>query len=198
MPFKRRRNGRKSKSKYVTKRGLPFQLMKYAETKYNDNNTFNQTLLSDPTSSVQLTSMVGIGGGTSVNSRVGNSIQVSGFYGRVIYDAAITTETQYMRLCVVSPRVTNNATAPIGNMIGPIDPDDWIIWYDKTVPCPGTAGSGHGVLTFKKKFKPYMKTLYDTSSSASVTSGNLTFCIIPKTDLGVNASWAIRVYFKDI
>ncbi len=195
MP-RRRRNGRRSK--FVTKRGLPFQLMKYAETKYNDHTIFDQNLLTAVVGTNQLQSLVTIGGGTSVNSRIGHQIQVSGFYGRLIIDAALTGASQFVRVCVCSPRVTDNATAPIGNMVGPIDPDDWIIWYDKTHMCPFTPGGGKGVITFKKKFKPYMKTLYDTSFSTTVTQGNLVFCILPKTDMGVNASWSIRTYFKDV
>ena len=46
MPYKSRRNRRKSK--YVTKRGLPFQLMKYAETKYNDLLVTNQLIAQPP------------------------------------------------------------------------------------------------------------------------------------------------------
>jgi len=196
MPARRRRNGRKSK--FVTKRGLPFQLMKYAETKYNDEGVLDRLLTNPATLGVQFESIVSIGTGNTVNTRVGNIIQVSGFYGRCIYESTLTGQMQYIRICIVTPRDVNNANVPIVDMVTPIDPELHKIWYDKTVPCPFVPGGGHGVLTFRKKFKPYMKTIFDSSVAASVQQGALNFCILTKNDGGATASWCVRTYFKDL
>jgi len=197
MPFKRRRhNGRKSK--FVTKRGLPFQLMKYADTKYNDEAGTDISVLSIPVLGPQLESLVNIGGGTSVNNRTGNAIQVSGFYGRLIYEATLTGSAQWIRVVVYQARHPASAVSPITDMVSPIDPEQFIIWYDRTLLCPQNAGNGHGVVTFKKKFKPYMKVLFDTSSGVSVQNNNLSFALASKTNMGALASWHIRTYFKDL
>ena len=146
MPFKSRRMRRKSK--FVTKRGLPFQLMKYADIKYNDE-LGDDVVLSNVASGAQITSLVDIGGGTSVNTRTGNTLQVSGFYARMIYEAASSSRAQFIRVMVYMPRFPNNATPPIDNVVNPPDHEEFIIWYDKTLLCPQNPGGGPGVLIFK-------------------------------------------------
>ncbi len=196
MPFKRRRNGRKSK--YVTKRGLPFQLMKYAETKYNDEVTFNLVLSDTAGPGPQLESIVNIDQNTGKTGRIGEIIQVSGFYGRMVFESNFTAAAQYIRVCVVSPRTPTQVAAPITNMVEPIDPEIWKVWVDKTVLATFAPGGGQGVLTFKKKFKPYLKTVYSTNVGISLQQGQLTFCCLSKNLNGIAASWNIRTYFKDL
>ncbi len=101
MPFKRRRRGRKSK--FVTKRGLPFQLMKFAETKYFTDSIFGLSLPTPAdSSSNRLINLIRIG--TFENERIGQKIQVSGYYIRMTFEAVNTNSMRFMRV-VCTPLV---------------------------------------------------------------------------------------------
>ena len=75
MPHNRRRKGRKTK--FVTKRGFPFQLMKYAEQKFSTIAVFN-AVLTRPSDSTNRKHLTNIRQGTNQGERVGNMIQTTG------------------------------------------------------------------------------------------------------------------------
>ncbi len=200
MPFKRNRNGSK-KTKYVTKRGLPFQLMKYAETKYSTATSGApgvDLLLPSPATITNLITLTDIRQGDNFNERDGMMIQITGVYIRIIYEAALTGAAQYLRAILYSPRISSSFLAPASDMVNIIDPEQFIVWSDKTVLCPQNPGNGHGVLTIRKKFKPYMKALYDTDIGGSQTKGTLRLLLLGKINNGTSVQFNARVYFKDL
>jgi len=195
MPHRRRRRGRKTK--FVTKRGLPFQMMKYVETKFKTISVFNQ-VLSDTASLNQFFSLSSIDGGSDQEQRVGNMAQCSGFFIRLVYEAQLTGQMQYIRVIVYTPRFTGQAVPAIDDMITPADPDLHKVWVDKVAPCPFVPGGGGGVMTLKKKFKPYMKMIWGTDDGEDIEQGQILVNIIGKNNLGTTASWMTRLYFKDM
>lgn len=194
MP-KRRRRARKSK--YVTKRGLPFQLMKYNETKYKDIGGSN-IVLNTIAPIIQHNELTLLTQGNSIDQRIGNVAQASGVYTRIVFEAQLTGQMQFVRCVLSTPRITSETGLPISDMVTPIDPDIWKVWYDKTLPCPFVPGGGGGVLTIRKKFKPYMKLIWDSVLGSDITQGKIFFTILPKNALGVQATWNTRLYFKDM
>ncbi len=192
---RRRRSGRKSK--FVTKRGLPFQLMKYQETKFE---SFFETAITLQTAipATQVIDMSSIFQNVQANGRVGNQINVSGFYCTVIHEAALTGQMQWIRVVVVTPRITTFLGKPIVDMIAPIDPREWKVWYDRVHRSAGPSSGGNAqVFHIRKKFKPFMKVTYDNVSDLSVTENKLMFFITTQNNLGTIASYHCRLYFKD-
>jgi len=196
MPFKRNRNGGR-KSKYVTKRGLPFQMMKYAETKYHTLDQGPLTLPVPP-SGTNVIRLDDIRRGAAENERVGNEVQVTGVYIRLIYEAALTGTSQYMRAILYSPRLISAVNPPALTVTEIPDPDNVVIWFDKTVLCTFTPGGGSGVMTIRKKFKPYMKSIWDTDLGGSIQKGPLILCLLGHIASGTSVSFSSRVYFKDL
>lgn len=198
MPYKSRRNRRKSK--YVTKRGLPFQLMKYAETKYNDLLVTNQ-LIAQPPDGTTVKDLTVIAGGSSNTSRVGTDIQISGVYIKLIITGPSAPGiVTFFRAILYSDRDINTANAPALGVLDPVDPEQFKVWADKTIVCPTNAGSPgpNGVMVLRKKFKPYMKAIYNATIGGSITQGQIKLALLASQTLLATVSVHSRVYFKDL
>ncbi len=193
----RRRNGRKSK--FVTKRGFPFQLMKYAEGKRNTVG-FDKFAIPDP--AVFATNVVSlvddIATGPDNGDRVGNVIQVSGVYVSYVLEAILTGTAQFCRVIMWTPRIADSTELPAPNMVNIPDPDRFIIWHDKVHFAPFTPGGGIGIGKIRKKFSPFMKVMYNNAFIDSVTKNNLHILVLSKIDLGVEISMSARLYYKDV
>lgn len=194
MP-RRRRNGRKSK--YVTKRGLPFQLMKFAETKFIDD-TVNLNIATPATFLTNVVDLTAIGGGSNQSQRDGNSLQMSGLY--ISYTMATTdvNNPQFGRLIVYSPRATGSTTLPVDDFLDIVDPDEFKVWYDKISIPAFQQGGTSGVHKVRKSWKPYMKVIYTSSSAASVVQGQVYLMFLSATNVGVTLDLHSRLYFKDV
>jgi len=171
--------------------------MKFAETKYITTADAGLAL-PFPASGSSVIPLVDIRQGTDIDERVGNEVQVSGVYIRIIYEAALTGTTQWMRALLYSPRVPGSVLPVVSNMVDQPDPDEFIIWFDRTALCTFTPGGGSGVMTIRKKFKPYMKTIFDTSLGPTQQKGQLILGLFGQNDLGTVLSYSARVYFKDV
>jgi len=196
MPHRRRRNGRKSK--FVTKRGLPFQMMKYVETKFQTLNATDVSCATFPGIGPQFAAVNLIEQGVQQDERIGNMVQLSGIYIRLIHEATNPALNQWLRVTLTSPRDVNGGSRPISDMTTPVDPDLHKVWYDKTHNSAFQPGGGNGVVTIRKKFKPYLKVLYNDDTVTSITQGNVQLTFISKNDLQITASYTARVYFKDM
>jgi len=197
MPHKRRRNGRKSK--FVTKRGFPFQLMKYAEGK---RNTVGFDEFDIPSPAVFATNVVSlvdnIAGGSDNGDREGNIIQVSGVYVSYTCESILTDAAQFCRVIMWTPRIADSTELPAPNMVNIPDPDRFIIWYDKVHNAPFNAGGGTGVGKIRKKFSPFMKVMYNNPFIDSVTKNNLHILVLSKNNVGIEISMSARLYYKDV
>jgi len=196
MPHRRGRKGRKSK--FVTKRGLPFQLMKYAETKFVTLNDTNIMVAAFPGIGTQFQSINLLAAGVEQDDRIGNMVQMSGVFVRLIHESRIDTANQFIRVALSTPRDPNSSSRPISDMTTPIDPDLHKIWYDKVHNSAFQPGGGNGIVTIRKKFKPYMKVMFNDDTLTSIAQGNVQLTFISKVDLGVLASYTTRVYYKDM
>jgi len=199
MPSRNRRNNRR-KSKYVTKRGLPFQLMKYAETKYHDVIFTDQMIVSPPdgTSIKDLTS---IANGTSTITRIGSDIQISGVYITFTCTGPDSPgNVAFFRAILYSDRDIGTVSAAATNVREPVDPEQFKVWDDKLIVCPTNTGSPgpNGVIRLKKKFKPYMKAIYNSAIGGSITQGNLKVTLLGSETLLATVSMHARVFFKDL
>ena len=166
--MRRRRRGRKSK--FVTKRGLPFQMMKYQETKFKDKVVIGQILTTLPALPNQLAHLTDISAGDEQDARDGNMIQLTGIYVRIIHEANLTSAGQFIRVCLSSNRNATDFSTPILDATTPPDPDNFKVWYDKTFFTTFLPGGGKGVIEIRKKFKPYMKVIWDSGVSFARSS----------------------------
>jgi len=167
--------------------------MKNAEPKFNE---LDATADVDPISTVDL-DLTFVSQGDGQNERIGQSIQATGVFFRAIVGIDIdTTTVSYTRYILYSKR--QNATDNL-DVVGPTLPDfdQYIIWADKLVPNPWTNGISTGVTTIRKKFKPFMKVMYNGSGAGSVEKGNLHLMISTNTS-EVNVNYAVRLYYRDL
>jgi len=194
MPTRRRTR----KSKFVTKRGLPFLLTKYSEAKQLN---FTYTDLAVPEPAIALSNVIDlteISQGDSRSERIGNMIQVTGLYVSYTIESSDISNPQFFRLIVYSPRKVDTTLLPADNMVKVPDSDKFKIWYDKTSPPAFQAGGGSGVFKVRKRWKPYMKVIYDSSSQTSVTQGQIKLMVLSDVDLGVTVNLHARIYFRDL
>ncbi len=196
MPHKRRRRGRKSK--FVTKRGLPFQLMKYAETKFTDVGALDITLTNPAVIGPQFLAINALLQGVQQGQRIGNMVQITGVYIRFIFETILTGENQWVRIMLSTPRDPTSTAFPFTGMVSLADPDTDTVWYDRVHNCAFQPGGGNGVVVLRKKWKPYMKTIYNDSVPTSIEKNNLQLSILPQNNVGVIMTYTARVYFKDL
>ncbi len=193
---------RKRKSKFVTRRALPFLLMKQAEAKFVNVNPSIIPLDVDSSSTVTL-DMTAISEGNARNNRIGQAIQTTGVFFKCTFGLGLVsqvTDARYARVVLYSTREANSAPdLNVAPMEFP-DFDKYIIWSDKTVPVPWTNNLSNSMVTIRKKFRPYMKTLYDASGSGSVEKNNLRIMISTDADPGnvISVRWHSRLYFRDL
>ncbi len=188
------------KSKYVTKRGLPFMMMRMAEAKH-----VNQEVQNEPINSglIVTDNLTAIGRGDTAGTRIGNEVQVTGLYCTGFFspshDDTFPTSSAYMgRVVLYTPRQEIDATLdplPGEN----IDKDKYIVWYDRLVNIPWTNSVSGRTFTIKKKFKPYMKVIWDGAGSVDVTKNGIHLVITANsgTDL-VEVTYRWRMYFRDL
>ncbi len=189
-----KRFNRKRKTKFVTKRALPFLLMKNAEPKFHEIDS-TVTLTAASSFTLDLTFIIQ---GDGQDERIGQSIQATGVYFRAIMGIAgvATTQPSYTRVILYSKR--QNATTDL-LVTGPSLPDfdKYIIWSDKLVPNPWTNSISNSMVTIRKKFKPFMKVLYSGSGSGSVEKNNLRMLMSVNTG-SIDVNFAVRLYYRDI
>jgi len=195
------RRSHKRKSKYVTKRSLPFQLMKYAETKrlitdFDDEiidlagNTFDLSLITQ---------------GETQSTREGNEIQFRSVYCRFYTEVAGTPQSGqavYMRFILYSPRLANLSVPPVTEMRGFVDMDNYIVWQDKWVQV-GTDRLHGALVTIKHKWKPYMKLLWNGNGATTHRKGSVFLQIIRTSTAEVDPPNVLlngfaTAFFKDI
>ncbi len=116
MPFKNRRK-RGRKSKFVTKRGLPFQLMKYAETKYITFGNTDLTLPNPASLFINNIQLANIREGSGLNERIGQQIQLTGIHIKIIYQAVNANDVRFLRVGVWTPRIVDDTADPFTDMV---------------------------------------------------------------------------------
>jgi hypothetical protein len=184
----------------VTKRALPYLLARKAEKKYEDK-VFDDSLIS---ASPIVQNMSLIAAGTSVNSRTGNVIQVTGIYGKFLFSNSLdatnpTNKAYYGRVILWMPRGDISVTSLDADPGTNIDPDRYIVFFDKTVPIPWANSISNSMVTMKKSFKPYMNMTFDSSSNDSVEKNKLQVSIFSNTNAAiVECAGNIRMYYRDL
>ncbi len=188
------------KSKFVSKRGFPFQLMKFAEAKQAD---IQQTIILGSVGAITRLNPFAIGRGTGATSRIGNIIQVSGYYSRWTYQSDTVALVQFWRVTVYQNKKEAQGTdVPATDMVNVPDPRKFIIWDDRTLMVPNAVnGNGkNGVMIMKKRFKPYLKVEYDSATNTDISRGNIWVQMLsndPGADhVTLNVDW--RTYFRDV
>lgn len=197
MPRFRRR--RKRKSKFVTRRALPFLLMKTAEAHRKTLSIIDNVIAN----SIDIEfDMSVISQGDGVAQRNGNEIQATGFVGKFTFsiDPSIPeTRPSYARVILWMPRGDNQVVAPDAAPTEFPDPERYIIWADRTVALPWTNSLTGSMITIKKKFKPYMLITYDGSSDTSATKGKLQVNVTTDSSSGGALCTAdLRLFFRDV
>lgn len=192
MPNRRRRM---KKSKFVTKRGLPFQLMKFAEAKFV-LKSLSLTMASPPTFANQTLKLTEIASGTNQAERVGNEIQLSGVF--LNYDMQSAIASARGRIILYSPRQVTSTALPATDMTTIPDTDRFIIWVDRKVYCGSQAGNGTGLGSIKFKWKPYMKLRYDGEAAGTITQGVVYCVFITAVNGGIILNTNSKTFFKDV
>lgn len=192
-----RRRMRKS-SKYVTKRSLPFALMKFAEKKFEDTTVVGEVFAAVPSFAQNCIILTDIAQGTGQKARIGNEIQMSGVFLKYICKSTATA-SNWVRFILYTPRVIGDETLPAGRPDDPIDPDEFVVWDDTTVSLSNVAGGGDGTYLFKKRFKPYMKVIWTGGDGGTdVTKGELILCILAEGQSVCQISGYNRMYYRDV
>ncbi len=174
-------------------------MMKYVETK----NTRLETLNTDGTNPASLginnVSLVSIREGTGQFERIGSMVQITGIHVKIIFNGVNNNDLRFLRVGLWSPRIADANSQPFDNMVDQADTDTHIMWFDKVAIAPlAEASTPGGVMTIKKKFKPYLKTIYQTNLGDSVTKGMLRLILLPKVTSSVTFSFSAKTYFKDL
>ncbi len=190
---------RNKRSKFVTKRGLPFLLMKTAETKHHTQVAADVSLVSSLPIELDMTD---VDQGDSVSQKIGQELQISSVFFKCGFsnsldDTSPTNKAYYGRVILYTPR------DPLDLIDAqPFDFPDrqkFIIWADKTVPIPWVNSVSNSMVTIKKRFKPYMKAIYDSGGGTSCIKGKLLIQISTNSPTAlVECSYGGRMYFKDL
>ncbi len=195
----RRTRMRKRKSKFVTRRALPFLLMKTAEAKRQGDEV--QDAILSASSSVEFDLSL-IDQGDSVGQRTGNSVQATGFIGNFTFslDPTISeTRPNYARILLWMPRGDSNVVPPNVSPTEFPDPENYIIWADRRIALPWINSVQGSHATIKKKFKPYMKMNWDTALAVSCIKGKLQATVVSDSTTGAGRLTAdLRLFFRDI
>jgi len=198
MPRRMRRRHRR-KTKFVTRRALPFLLMKQAEAKRQGDSVSDETLsVSTP---VDFDLSV-IAQGNAVGQRIGNSVQATGFIGNFTFsvDTVIAeTSPKYARILLWMPRGDSNVLPPNVSPTEFPDPEQYIIWVDRRLPLPWTNSITNSQATIKKKFKPYMLMNWDSAINTSCIKGKLQCTVVSDSTSGAALVTAdLRLYYRDV
>lgn len=190
---------RRRKSKFVTRRALPFLLMKQAEAK-RDNDSVSDEVLSVSTPIDFDMSL--INQGDAVNTRTGQEVQLTGFIGNFTFsiDSTITeTSPKYARIILWMPRGDSNVAPPNVSPTFFPDPESYIIWADRRIALPWTNSLSNSHVTIKKRFKPYMLMVWNGSANNTCVKGKLQCQITTDSTSGAALATAdLRVYFRDV
>ncbi len=193
------RRMRRRKTKYVTKRSLPFQLMKYAETKERVLNFVNIVLPLPATLSSNVFELTEVSQGTGINERIGDELQTRSIYARFTAGlAGPASSGTWCRFILYSPRLANAGTLPVTTtMQERIQKNQFVVWSDKWIMVGGE-NNGLGLVTIKHKWKPYMKSIFNTTSGTSIRKNGVYMQIIPSVDMNVVINGFISFFFKDL
>lgn len=189
---------RTKKSKYLTKRGLPYALMKTVETKYQSQNEGGFLITVPPTFSNNSWQLYDINPGLLFNNRVGNEIQTRSFFCRIFAKSVDGATQVWCRALLYSPRDASATSVPINSLRDIPDHEKYIIWSDKSINCAGQPGGGSGILVMKKRWRPYMKTLYSSSDNNSVQKGAVMLIVVSNVDQNCQIDIDMRLYYKDV
>ncbi len=178
-------------------------MSKMVEAKYRDDpNGDDGILLTDNIPHNSELTTIGTGG--NVNSREGNEVQVTGIY--MSFTCAPhnttpdpTTNVRYIRIVLYSKR---SLSAPFLDVTPTevINKDVYVIWVDKMAQVPFNSPGVSAIMKVRKKWKPYMKAIYDGASSTAITK-NAVFLHLstdaPNPEL-VEFSYQLRLFFRDL
>lgn len=194
----RRANGKKS-SKFVTKRELPRLIMGIAETK----RLVTQASLSamDSANPIQVTmNLIDRGNGRS--ARDGDQVQCHSAYVSFGFSPSANnpvTRPHFMRVIMYTPLDPQVAALNVLPFVAAPQGDN-IYWYDKTFPVGWTNSvqGAHGEI--KKKWKPYMRTTWGSSTNTDFIKGRVNLMITTDCPVGeiIGTSFEASLYFKDI
>jgi len=198
MPSRSRRNRVRRKSKYVTKRGLPFQLMKHAEIKHLTAFASDSTITSSNPIQTELTA---VGDGVLDTERIGQEIQVTGVFASFTFGVGTNDPPSKAYYCrVVLWGAYSDDVAPLS--LAPTELPDrklYYTWFDKVVAAPWANTLSNSHFTMRKRFKPYMKTKYDGTGTGSATKNKLYLSIFTDNLFEeVQVSFTARMYFRDL
>lgn len=193
-----RRRKMPGRSKFVTKRSLPFLLSKISEAKQININFTNVLVKSPAVAATNQKSLTLIDQGDGKANREGNMIQVTGYYISATINSNATSVSQYCRVIVYTPRKIGTTLLPSDTMTTQPDTDKFIIWDDRVVVPSFQQGGGLGLIQFKQRWKPYMKVIYDSSAADSVTQGEILVLVLSHENDGVLFNAQCRLFFRDI
>jgi len=148
-------------------------------------------------------SLTSIGNGELRSQRIGNEIQVTGIYARGFWmqtpDATFPTDNSYYgRVVLYTPKDNQNDTLDVipGEVI---DKELFTVWYDRLMPIPWTNSISNAMFTIKKSFKPYMKVVYNSSTSGSETKNAIKLLISTNSGTAlVTLNYHLKMYFRDL
>ena len=110
--------------------------------------------------------------GTNSNQRIGHEIRTTGFYGQFVlkYNASASPTPQVMRIVLVQKRESGDSLQTDGlGTDSVIDPDRYIVLYDRMITIVQNADSHFKRITIKRKY--HRKCRYDATTGEPVSNG---------------------------
>ncbi len=190
----------KKMNQFVRKSEFSSMLMKQAEAK---RATFTESSATLTTALPFEEHLTDLAQGNGASTRVGHEIQVTGVYVRGFFspshdDTNPTTSAYMARVVLYTPRdLLFAAIDPLPGEI--IDKDQVIVWYDRLIAVPWTNSISSNQFTIRKKFKPYMKVMWDGSAGSTIVNNDIRLVITTNsgTDF-IETSYQASLYFRDV
>ncbi len=152
--------------------------------------------------SAKTLNMTSIDQGVTQNTRIGNMIQITGIHFHCGFGQGLTndvTDPRYARVIVYTARDSDVTDLNVTPFTYP-DKEQFIIWADKTVPVPSATQISNSMITIRKKFRPYMKCLFDANVLNIVEKNPVKVMITTNAVAGNEASvvYQCRLYYRDL
>lgn len=136
--------------------------------------------------------------GTNSNQRVGHEIKTTGFYAQFMlkYNAAASPTPQVVRVILVQRRDRLSSLDLDGvGVASVIDPDRYIILYDRMISLVQNGDTHFKRFTIKRKFN--RKIRYDATTGSPVTNGLQLYLVSDNNTNKPTLDGHLIIHYKD-
>lgn len=136
--------------------------------------------------------------GTGANQRIGHEIRTTGFYAQFMlkYNVSATPTPQVVRALLVQAKCSDDKLSLDScGVDSVIDPDRYVVLYDRMISLVQNGDSHFTRFTIKKKFR--RKIRYDSSTLAPVTNALQLYIVSDNNTNKPSLSGHYVIHFKE-